>query len=102
MQVGFRLRAIALASAGLFVVAACGTSSGSGVTLASAQELRIRLTTEPATFDPGQAQWDYEGAVTRQTFESLLSPSVTRTVINRMARQPQPDPLALAGDKRLE
>jgi oligopeptide transport system substrate-binding protein len=75
MQVGFRLRAIALASAGLFVVAACGTSSGSGVTLASAQELRIRLTTEPATFDPGQAQWDYEGAVTRQTFESLLSPS---------------------------
>jgi len=24
--------------------------------------------------------------------ESLLSPSVTRTVINRMARQPQPDP----------
>jgi len=26
--------------------------------------------------------------------ESLLSPSVTRTVINRMARQPQPDPAA--------
>ena len=30
--------------------------------------------------------------------ESLLSPSVTRTVINRMARQPQPDP---ASSRRL-
>jgi oligopeptide transport system substrate-binding protein len=75
MQSGIRFRAIALASAGLFVVAACGGSSGNGVTLASAQELRIRLTTEPATFDPGQAQWDYESAVTRQTFESLLQPT---------------------------
>src|SRR5262249_17327362 len=27
--------------------------------------------------------------------ESLLSPTVTRTVIDRMARQPQPDPMAL-------
>jgi oligopeptide transport system substrate-binding protein len=75
MESGIRFRAIALASAGLFVVAACGGSSGNGVTLASAQELRIRLTTEPATFDPGQAQWDYEAAVTRQTFESLLQPT---------------------------
>jgi oligopeptide transport system substrate-binding protein len=75
MQSEIRFRAIALASAGLFVVASCGGSSGNGVTLASAQELRVRLTTEPATFDPGQAQWSYEGAVTRQTFESLLSPS---------------------------
>ncbi len=75
MESGIRFRAIALASVGLFVVAACGGSSGNGVTLASAQELRIRLTTEPATFDPGQAQWDYEAAVTRQTFESLLQPT---------------------------
>ena len=72
MQLGFRFRALALASAGLFVVAACGPSSGNGVTLASTQELRVRLTTEPATFDPGQQQWDYEAAVGRQTFEALL------------------------------
>ncbi len=72
MQLGFRFRAIALASAGLFVVAACGPSSGNGVTLASTQELRVRLTTEPASFDPGQQQWDYEAAVGRQTFEALL------------------------------
>ena len=72
MQLGFRLRALALASAGLFVVAACGPSSGNGVTLASTQELRVRLTTEPASFDPGQTQWDYEAAVARQTFEALL------------------------------
>jgi oligopeptide transport system substrate-binding protein len=72
MQLGNRLRAITLATAALFVVAACGTSSGNGVTLASAQELRIRLTTEPASFDPGQTQWDYEAAVARQTFEGLL------------------------------
>src|SRR3982074_3774772 len=75
MQLGFRFRAIALASVGLFVVAACGPSSGNGVTLASTQELRIRLTTEQATFAPGQTQWDYEGAITRQTFESLLQPT---------------------------
>src|ERR1700704_912456 len=75
MQLGIRLRAIAMASVGLFVVAACGPSSGNGVTLASAQELRVRLTTEPASFDPGQAQWDYELAVTRQTFEALLRPT---------------------------
>lgn len=75
MQSVVRFRAIALASVGLFVVAACGPSSGNGVTLASAQELRIRLTTEPATFDPGQSQWDYELAVSRQTFEGLLRPT---------------------------
>jgi oligopeptide transport system substrate-binding protein len=72
MQLGNRLRAITLATAALFTVAACGTSSGGGVTLASAQELRVRLTTEPASFDPGQTQWDYEAAVARQTFEALL------------------------------
>ena len=67
----FRIRALALAGVALFVVAACGSSS-SGLTLASTQELRVRLSTEPASFDPGQTQWDYEAAVARQTFEALL------------------------------
>src|ERR1700730_13001949 len=72
MRLGFRLRAVTLATADLFAVFACGTRSGSSVSLASAQELRVRLTTEPASFDPGQQQWDYEAAVGRQTFEALL------------------------------
>jgi oligopeptide transport system substrate-binding protein len=72
MHLGIRFRAIALATAALFAVVACGGSSGNGLTLASTQELRVRLTTEPASFDPGQQQWDYEAAVGRQTFEALL------------------------------
>ena len=64
-------RAIAVVTVALFV-AACVGSSGPEVTLASNQELHVRLTTEPASFDPGQTQWDYEAAVARQTFEGLL------------------------------
>jgi len=66
-----RPRAIAVVTVALFV-AACVGSSGPEVTLASNQELHVRLTTEPASFDPGQTQWDYEAAVARQTFEGLL------------------------------
>lgn len=66
----FHLRALALAGVALFVVAACGPSSG--VNLASTQQLNVRISTEPASFDPGQTQWDYEAAVARQTFEGLL------------------------------
>jgi oligopeptide transport system substrate-binding protein len=72
MHLGIRFRAIALATAALFAVVACGGSSGNGLTLASTQGLNVRLTTEPASFDPGQQQWDYEAAVGRQTFEALL------------------------------
>jgi len=72
MHIGIRFRAIALATAALFAVVACGGSSGNGITLASTQELQVRLSTEPASFDPGQTQWDYEAAVARQTFEGLL------------------------------
>jgi oligopeptide transport system substrate-binding protein len=73
MQLGFGIRAFALATAGLFAVAACGpTQQGGGITLASAQELRINIGTEPSSLDPGQTQWDYEGAVDRQLFEAPL------------------------------
>jgi oligopeptide transport system substrate-binding protein len=75
MQSGNRYRALALATAGLFVVAACGGSSGNGVTLASTQELRVNIGTEPCCFDPGQTQWVYEAAVDRNIFEALLKPS---------------------------
>jgi len=74
MQAGFRIRALALAVAGLFAVVACGGSSGS-TALASTQELRFNLATEPGTLDPGLMQWNYEGAVGVRTFEGLLRPS---------------------------
>jgi oligopeptide transport system substrate-binding protein len=73
MQAGKRIRAVALAAVGMVAFAAC--SIGSGVTLASSQELRVRLSTEPSTFDPGQQEWDYEAAVGRQIFEALLRPT---------------------------
>ncbi len=70
------MRALVLASAGLFVVAACGsTSTGSSITLSSTQELRVNIGTEPGTLDPGQQQWVYEASVGRQVFESLLKPT---------------------------
>lgn len=75
MHLGIRVRAGAIAGAALCLVAACGPSNAPGITLASVQELRVRLTTEPATFDPGQQQWDYEAAAGRQTFEALLRPT---------------------------
>src|ERR1700737_134293 len=73
MQAGKRIREVAFAAAGMVAIAAA--SVGSGFTPASSQELRIRLSAEPYSFDPGQQQWDYEAAVGRQTFEALLKPS---------------------------
>jgi oligopeptide transport system substrate-binding protein len=73
MGAGNRIRAIALAAAGMVALAAC--SIGGNFQLAPTQELRVRLSTEPSTFDPGQQQWDYEAAVGRQTFEALLRPT---------------------------
>jgi oligopeptide transport system substrate-binding protein len=74
MQLGTGLRAIALATAGLFVVAACGTS-GSSTGLAPAQELRVNIGTEPGTLDPGLTQWVYEAAIDRNIFEAPLKAS---------------------------
>jgi len=77
MQLTTRLRAVALASAGIFVVAACGGSSGTpSANLASAaqQILRVNTLTEPNSYDPTQQTYSYEGAVGRETFEALLKP----------------------------
>jgi oligopeptide transport system substrate-binding protein len=73
MQLGFGIRALALTTAGLFAVAACGPSNqGGGITLAATQELRVNIGTEPSSLDPGQTQWNYEAAVDRQLFEAPL------------------------------
>ncbi len=75
MQLGNGIRAVALASAGIFVVAACGSSpSTPSLNLAPAaqQILRANDGTEPNSYDPTQQTYTYEAAVGRNTFEALL------------------------------
>jgi oligopeptide transport system substrate-binding protein len=77
MQLGTSIRAVALASAGVFVVAACGgNNSTPSLNLAPAaqQILRVNTATEPNSFDPTQQTYSYEAAVGGQNFESLLKP----------------------------
>jgi oligopeptide transport system substrate-binding protein len=75
MQVGNGIRAVALVSAGLFVVAACGGSNGTptaNLAPAAQQILRANDGTEPNSYDPTQQTYTYEAAVGRNTFEALL------------------------------
>jgi oligopeptide transport system substrate-binding protein len=76
MQVGFRSRAITLATAGVFLVACGGGSAPPSVNLAPAdkQILRANDSTEPNSYDPTQQTYSYERAVGIQTFEPLLRP----------------------------
>jgi oligopeptide transport system substrate-binding protein len=73
MHLGFRLRAITLATAGVFL-AACGGGGTTSANLASAdkQILRANNGTEPNSFDPTQQTYTYERAVAVQTFDSLF------------------------------
>jgi oligopeptide transport system substrate-binding protein len=77
MRLGNGIRAVALASAGLFVVAACGGSTGTqsaNMAPAAQQILRVNTGVEPNSFDPTQQTFTYEAAVGRNTFQSLLQP----------------------------
>ncbi len=88
MQLGTRIRAIALASAGLFVVAACGGSSGTpSANLASPdkQILRVNDGTEPNSYDPTQETYTYEAGVGRNVFEPLLKPNASLTDVQPAA-----------------
>ena len=73
MHLGFRLRAITLATAGVFL-AACGGGGTTSANLASAdkQILRANNGTEPNSFDPTQQTYTYERAVGIQTYDSLF------------------------------
>jgi oligopeptide transport system substrate-binding protein len=82
MHLGTRIRAVALASAGLFLVAACG--GGGGTTSANLappdkQILRVNDGTEPNSYDPTQQTYTYEAAVGRNVFEALLKPNAELT-----------------------
>ncbi|HEV2028537.1 MAG TPA: peptide ABC transporter substrate-binding protein [Candidatus Dormibacteraeota bacterium] len=76
MQSGTRSRAVALASAGMFVVAACsGGGGGTSTNLSPSgnQILRANNRVEPNSYDPTQQTY-VEAAVGRNVFESLLKP----------------------------
>ena len=74
MHLSTGFRAFALTTAAVIGVAACGGSSGPG--LASTQELRVNIATEPGTFDPNRTYWNYEAAVVRNVFEAPLKASM--------------------------
>jgi oligopeptide transport system substrate-binding protein len=78
MRLGNSFRAVALASAGLFVVSACGGSSTVSENLAPADQqiLRANNGVEPNSFDPTQQTYTYEAAVGRHVFEQLLRPKL--------------------------
>jgi oligopeptide transport system substrate-binding protein len=88
MQLGTRIRAVALASAGLFLVAACGGGGGTtSANLASPdkQILRANDGTEPNSYDPTQQTYTYEAAVGRNVFEALLKPNAELTDVTPAA-----------------
>jgi oligopeptide transport system substrate-binding protein len=87
MQLGTSIRALALASVGIFVVAACGSSSTAGPNLASSdkQVLNVNDGTEPNSYDPTQQTYTYEAGVGRQIFEALLKPNAAGTDVQPAA-----------------
>jgi oligopeptide transport system substrate-binding protein len=89
MQVRTGIRAIALASAGIFVVSACGTSTTTSENLASndKQIYRVNDGTEPNSYDPGQETYTYEAAVGRNVFEPLLTPKSDLSDVQPAAAQ---------------
>jgi oligopeptide transport system substrate-binding protein len=75
MHLGSRFRAVALATAGVLLVA-CGTSTTTGSSMAppDKQILQVNDGTEPNSYDPGQETYTYEAAVGRNVFQPLLTP----------------------------
>src|SRR5258708_3366169 len=77
MQLGTSIRAVALASVGIFAVVACGGNNGApslNLAPAAQQILRLNPATEANSFDPTQQTYSYEAAVVGQNFESTLKP----------------------------
>jgi oligopeptide transport system substrate-binding protein len=66
------LRVPALVTVVGLLVAACGTSSPTTSNLAKDQTLRVNITVEPNSLDPGQQQYTYEGAIGGSISEPLL------------------------------
>jgi oligopeptide transport system substrate-binding protein len=88
MQLRSGIRAISLATAGVFVFA-CGGGGTTSENLAPAdkQILRANTATEPNSYDPTQQTYSYEGAVGRATFEALLRPKADLTDVQPAAAE---------------
>jgi oligopeptide transport system substrate-binding protein len=86
MHLGSRFRAIALATAGVVLVA-CGTSTGSSTNFAPAdkQVFNVNDGTEPNSYDPTQQTYTYEAGVGREVFETLLKPNASGTDVQPAA-----------------
>lgn len=62
---------VVLTTVGL-LMAACGGGTSTGTNLAKDQTLRVNIDTEPNSLDPGQEQYNYEGAIGASISEALL------------------------------
>jgi oligopeptide transport system substrate-binding protein len=70
------LRALAMALLVLALVTACNSGAViQGPKLAKNQALRLLLSDQPSSLDPGQTQYSYETAVLRAISEPLLKPA---------------------------
>jgi oligopeptide transport system substrate-binding protein len=82
------LHAIALVLLVAASVTACNSGAlTQGPKLASDQTLRVLLTDQPGSLDPGQTQYAYETAVLRAISEPLLKPSADLTGVVPAAAQ---------------
>jgi oligopeptide transport system substrate-binding protein len=82
MRLGIRIRALALATAGLCVAAACGggsSTTGAGQASPDKQVLNVNIDTEPSTLDPTQQQWVYEFDAGHAMYEGLVTPNADDT-----------------------
>src|SRR2546430_12093479 len=87
MHLGVSIRALALATAGVFAAVACGptTTTGNNQAPPDKQVLRVNIDTEPGTLDPTQQQWVYEAAVGRNVFEALTRPKADLSAVETAA-----------------
>jgi oligopeptide transport system substrate-binding protein len=83
-----RWRAAAIVLLALMGATACNSGGlTQGAKLASDQTLRVLLTDQPGSLDPGQTQYAYETAVLRAISEPLLKPSADLTGVVPAAAQ---------------
>jgi oligopeptide transport system substrate-binding protein len=90
MHLRVSIRALTLATAGFFVVSACGGGGSTpNANLASPdkQVLNVNDGTEPNSYDPTQQTYTYEAGVGREVFETLLKPNKEGTDVQSAAAE---------------
>jgi len=86
MHLGTRVRAVALAAAGVLLMACgTGTSTSSNLAPSDKQVLNVNDGTEPNSYDPTQQTYTYEAGVGREVFETLLKPNAAGTDVQPAA-----------------